>query len=115
MNEDTSQGRQDSLDLDSPSRLRARRNPKIENLTDPYSRRGRGAVRAGLRLKGQWLARAGFRPGERVAVILIEPGLMHLRVIPESAQRAEALPQQTELVLQSARHPALLARNTNED
>jgi len=107
MNEESIQGRQDSADLYSPCRLRARRNLKIEDLTDPFSRRR--TIRAGIRLKGQWLTRAGFRPGERVAVILVEPGIMQLRVIPESAQRV--VPRQSELVLQGELAP----RNSKED
>jgi hypothetical protein len=90
----------------------ARRTLKIESLGDPWC----GKVFAGIRLKGTWLARAGFRPGERVAVILVEPGIMQIRSIPESARQAEAqivLPLQ--LVLQGAQQEALLARNPKEN
>jgi hypothetical protein len=67
-----------------PSHARARRTLKIEDLGDPW----RGGRFSGIRLKGHWLTEAGFPPGERVAVTVVSPGSMQLRVVPES-QAAE--------------------------
>ena len=106
------QGRQDNAGPYEPWKLRQRRNLKIENLTDPFSR-GR-TVRSGIQLKGGWLDRAGFHPGQRVAMIVLELGLMRLRIIPETAQRAEPLPLQSELVFQSARRRAMLPRESRK-
>ena len=113
MKEARSQGQQESALLYSPWKLKQRRNLQIENLTDPFSRRR--TIRAGIRLKGGWLARAGFRPGERVAVILIEPGIMELRIIRESTQPAETMPLQRELMFQVARPRAVLAGESRKD
>lgn len=37
-----------------------------------------------LRLKGQWLAKAGFEPGMPVAVALVARGVLEIRAITES-------------------------------
>lgn len=57
-----------------PSQLPARRKLKIENLGDPWRHKNC----SGIRLKGQWLAQAGFHPGQHVAVTFISPGMMQL-------------------------------------
>src|ERR1039458_5677121 len=56
------------------------RTLKIEDLGDPW----RGKRFSGIRLKGRWLVRAGFHPGQRVTVIVSAPGSMQLRIVPES-------------------------------
>ncbi len=94
---------QDEPGLLTPWKLRQRRNLKIEDITDPFGRRGRGKTRAGIRLKGHWLVKAGFRPADRVAVVVLEPGVLQLRAIPETEPRAEFNPEplgQTGFVLQ---------------
>jgi hypothetical protein len=65
----------------SPSPSVARRTLKIESLGDPW----RGNVFAGIRLRGRWLVKAGFNPGQRVSVLVTSPGSLQLRVVPESA------------------------------
>ncbi len=70
----------------SPTKLRARRTLKIENLGDTW----RGNLFAGIRLKGRWLASAGFHPGGRVAVIVVSPGVMQLRVVREEPTKPQS-------------------------
>ena len=41
-----------------------------------------------IRLTGQWLERAGFKPGHRVEVQLQQPGLMTLRCVIEQGREA---------------------------
>ena len=60
------------------------RTLKVEDLGDPW----RSRRFSGIRLKGNWLVNAGFQPGERVAVTVVSPGSMQLRIVPES-QTAE--------------------------
>jgi hypothetical protein len=51
------------------------RTLKIEETGDFY----RGKVRPKIRLTGQWLERAGFRPGHRVQVEVTNEGVLTLR------------------------------------
>ena len=51
------------------------RTLKIEAAGDFW----RGQVSPKIRLTGQWLERAGFKPGHRVEVQISQPGLMTLR------------------------------------
>ena len=39
----------------------------------------KGLLRPKIRLMGRWLERAGFRPGNRVYVKCVAPGLIELR------------------------------------
>ena len=48
----------------------------------------RGLVRPKIRLIGRWLERAGFRPGNRVVVTRVAPGVLELR----STERREPGP-----------------------
>ena len=50
---------------------------KIEETGDFWRR----ATKPRIRLTGQWLERAGFKPGHRVEVRLDGPGLMTLRFV----------------------------------
>ena len=43
----------------------------------------RGKIAPKIRLTGQWLERAGFKPGHRVEVHLDQPGTITLRFLPE--------------------------------
>jgi hypothetical protein len=52
------------------------RTLKIEEDGDPW----RGNTKPKIRLKGNWLARAGFNHGNRVAVKFITEGVIELRV-----------------------------------
>ena len=39
----------------------------------------KGIIKPKIRIKGHWLERAGFRPGNRVQVACIAPGVIELR------------------------------------
>lgn len=39
----------------------------------------KGLIKPKIRLMGRWLERAGFKPGNRVHVICIAPGVIELR------------------------------------
>ena len=54
------------------------RNLKIEAAGDFW----RGKVSPKIRLTGKWLERAGFKPGNRVEIKLIEHGKMTLEFLP---------------------------------
>ena len=43
----------------------------------------RGTVTPKIRLAGQWLERAGFKPGSRVAIQISGPGTLTLNFLPE--------------------------------
>lgn len=59
---------------------------KIENLGDGW----RKQVVPSIRLKGQWLSRAGFNPSHSVAVTVISPGVLEIRCTGESAEKRQA-------------------------
>lgn len=61
------------------------RTLKIERAGDPYL----GGIKPQIRLIGQWLERAGFKPGHHVEIRLPEPGTLSLRFIesPELSNR----------------------------
>lgn|ERR1041385_5986098 len=78
MNTEPVSGRRDfTLGDTSPNR---QRHLKIERLGDSW----RGNIHSGIRLKGQWLSQAGFPPGERVSVSVMAPGVIELRLVPQS-------------------------------
>lgn len=54
------------------------RTLKIETAGDFW----RGKVSPKIRLTGQWLERAGFKPGNRVEIKLIEHGKITLEFMP---------------------------------
>jgi len=60
------------------------RNLKIEATGDYW----RGPVIPKIRLAGQWLERAGFLPGNRVEIIVSEPGTLTLKFLPEHNNNA---------------------------
>jgi hypothetical protein len=45
----------------------------------------RGKIKPKIRLTGDWLARAGFKPGHRVEVTSEQSGELRLRFIEEKA------------------------------
>lgn len=51
------------------------RNLKIEEHGTLFRRRAKPKIR----LIGYWLERAGFRPGKRVLVVCLAPGVIELR------------------------------------
>jgi hypothetical protein len=57
------------------------RTLKIETAGDIW----RGKVSPKIRLSGQWLQRAGFKPGNRVVVQISEPGILTLRFLEHTA------------------------------
>jgi hypothetical protein len=48
---------------------------KIEEDGDSW----KGLIRPKIRLMGRWLERAGFKPGNRVQVTCVAPGVIELR------------------------------------
>ena len=60
------------------------RTLKIEADGDSW----RGAFKPKIRLIGRWLERAGFKPGSRVVVTRVAPGVLELR----STERRESGP-----------------------
>ena len=46
---------------------------------EPEGDFSKGIVRPKIRLIGRWLERAGFRPGDRVEVVCVAPGVLELR------------------------------------
>jgi hypothetical protein len=54
------------------------RTLKIEETGDFFRRK----VSPKIRLSGQWLERAGFKPGHRVQVELTGEGVLTLRCVP---------------------------------
>ena len=65
------------------------RTLKIEADGDPWN----GGIKPKIRLKGIWLERAGFKPGHRVCVKSIAPGVIELRS-NEAALILNEMPQQ---------------------
>ena len=57
------------------------RNLRIERTGDAYY----GKITPKIRLTGQWLERAGFKPGHRVEVRLEQPGTLTLRFLDQSS------------------------------
>jgi hypothetical protein len=55
----------------------SRRTLKIEATGDFF----RGKVKPKIRLCGKWLERAGFKPGERVELVVTGQGALTLRCI----------------------------------
>lgn len=51
------------------------RTLKIEADGDSW----KGLVKPKIRLMGRWLERAGFKPGHRVRVVCVIPGVIELR------------------------------------
>ena len=107
--------RQDELSAGAPpvpQQVVLRRILKIEDLGDAWHRK----VFSVIRLKGQWLTKAGFHPGLRVAVTVVSPGVMELRLIGQSesvAQSRTRLPV-GEAGIEARYAPDLLQR-TKED
>ena len=54
---------------------RTQRTLKIEAEGDPWL----GSVKPKIRLKGNWLERAGFKPGGRVNITCVTVGVLELR------------------------------------
>lgn len=57
------------------------RTLKVEAVGDFF----RGQVSPKIRLAGQWLERAGFKPGHRVEVQISQPGTLTLRFLSQSS------------------------------
>jgi hypothetical protein len=58
-----------------PEQRTSIRTLKIEEHGDPW----KGHIKPKIRLLGRWLERAGFKPGTRVHVTCIAPGIIELR------------------------------------
>lgn len=53
-----------------------------------------GGIKPKIRLRGRWLERAGFKPGNRVSVKCVSAGFMELRS-DDDAQVFNETPDQT--------------------
>ncbi len=53
------------------------RTLKIEETGDSW----RGLIKPKIRLMGRWLEKAGFKPGTRVQVVCVAPGVIELRSV----------------------------------
>jgi hypothetical protein len=80
MNIQTVLSRGDYLHVGIFSIEKRERRLKVERLGDPW----RGKTFSGIRLKGYWLAEAGFAAGKHVRVCIISPGVTELRLLCES-------------------------------
>jgi len=49
----------------------------------------RGKIKPKIRLGGDWLERAGFKPGSRVEVHCTQPGTLTLRILKQSGRSTE--------------------------
>jgi len=58
----------------------SRRSLKIEAVGDSFYRK----IKPRIRLSGDWLEQAGFRPGHRVEILLSKPGEMSLQFKEEA-------------------------------
>jgi len=63
------------------------RTLKIEADGDPWF----GNIKPKIRLRGNWLDRAGFKPGTRVSVTCIAPGIIELHSFDQGAAGREAV------------------------
>jgi hypothetical protein len=63
---------------------RRTRSLKIEEIGD-FSR---GKIIPRLRIAGQWLERAGFKPGHRAEVLIEQPGSLTLRFVEQGREAA---------------------------
>jgi hypothetical protein len=55
------------------------RKLKVEQLGDGWRlRRGDSCSKPGIRLKGHWLARAGFVPGGHAQIVAVAPGILQI-------------------------------------
>jgi cell division inhibitor SulA len=61
--------------IDTPPAVR---QLKIEATGDFWQ----GLIKPKIRLTGRWLEQAGFKPGNRVQVICVSPGVIELRTYP---------------------------------
>lgn len=55
-------------------------DPRVRTLKiEPDGDFFKGLIKPKIRLMGYWLARAGFKPGNRVSITCIAPGVIELR------------------------------------
>ncbi len=81
--------------LQSPTRMEVQpavRTLQIEADGDPW----KGLIKPKIRLMGRWLEHAGFRPGLRVQVTCVAPGIIELRS-PEASIVRETPPSAEQL------------------
>lgn len=58
----------------------------VERMSEARSdRQGKAWTGARIRLKGQWLEAAGFKPGLRVKIVILAPGIVQLQTEGEIA------------------------------
>ncbi|MCX6630026.1 MAG: SymE family type I addiction module toxin [Candidatus Solibacter sp.] len=64
--------------LQSPTRMEL--DPTVRTLQiEAEGDRWKGLIKPKIRLMGRWLEQAGFRPGLRVQVTCVAPGVIELR------------------------------------
>ena len=63
------------------------RTLKIEEDGDRYD----GGIKPKIRLRGNWLERAGFKPGTRVAVTCVAHGIIKLQSFDQEPMQREAI------------------------
>lgn len=64
------------------------RSLAVEAIGDPW----RGQIKPRIRIAGQRLERAGFKPGHRFEVRLEQPGTLTLRFLDQSNPQADESP-----------------------
>ncbi len=64
------------------------RSLKIEAEGDYWKR----LIKSKIRLAGRWLEQAGFRPGHRVRVVCVAPGIIELRFLEALTTHATSQP-----------------------
>jgi hypothetical protein len=67
--------------------LKTFRTLKIEEDGDPRD----GGIKPKIRLRGNWLDRAGFKPGTRVNVTCIAYGIIKLHAFGQASMEKEAV------------------------
>jgi hypothetical protein len=79
---------QQKSELPPPATEKVRsRSLKIEADGDTW----KGRIKPKIRLRGHWLASAGFKPGQRTQVTLIAPGIIELRSSNSTAEPQSAV------------------------
>lgn len=66
-----------------------KRTLKIESTGDFFT----GNIRPKIRISGKWLERAGFRPGHRVELSMLEPGALTLRFVEAASDDVSICPK----------------------
>ena len=75
--------------LESESLQRTQSDPPVRTLKiEADGDRWKG-IKPKIRLMGRWLERAGFRPGNRVHIMCVAPGIIELRSADASVDESK--------------------------